>query len=823
MIVDMPTPAIIFWGPNQTQIYNDGYAVIMGRRHPRYFAAGYADCWPDTYPVVYPWMRHVLESGGTWQVENQHFTLTRHGFSEECYFTFTFSPLRDDDGEVAGIIQPVIEMTESVIGERRALTLSRLAAQVDSLSPVTREAMAALGENTADVPMSLVYLREPTGALRLTAQTGLDSFKLEDMASAPISRAAGQAFEANAPVEIPDVEAALGGRRHVGPWPEPTRRGYAVPLRRSPADPPRGTVIFGLSPRLHFGDRYRDFLGAAARELAANLAAEEAKRTERALLAREREARREAELQKRQLTDLMMQAPTPMVVLRGDQFVIELANEHACRLWMRDPGDVIGKPILDALPELRDQVFEELLSEVFRTGEAYVGKEIRARLKTPERGFADSYLNFVYAPLWTPAGEVDGILIVAFDVTEQVHARRQVNELRDAAESASRAKDEFFALLGHELRNPLAPIFTALQLMRLRGGSAVERERLVIERQANHLVRLVDDLLDVSGITRGKISLRKERGEIAGVVTHAVETALPMIEERRHELVVDVPDSGLEVHADPDRLSQAISNLLTNAAKYTEPGGRITITAARRGHDLELSVRDTGIGIDPAILPRVFDVFVQERQTLDRARGGLGLGLAIVHGIVELHGGSVEAKSEARGAGSEFVVRLPLAPSRDADGRDIARPAAPSALPKRRAVLVVDDNEDAATTLAASLEDAGHEVRIAYDGPGALRVAESKQVDVALLDIGLPVMNGYELIRRLRELPHLQSMPAVAVTGYGQASDRMRSQAAGFDAHLVKPVDLLEVESLVRELPAAGHPAEELQTDRRSSQGPASS
>jgi signal transduction histidine kinase/ActR/RegA family two-component response regulator len=427
----------------------------------------------------------------------------------------------------------------------------------------------------------------------------------------------------------------------------------------------------------------------------------------------------------------------------------------------------------------------------------------------------EGYWNFVYSPLRDASGAVEGILVMGFEVTEQVRAREQVNELRMAAEAASRAKDEFFAILGHELRNPLSPILTALELMRLRGGREYQREREIIERQANHLVRLVDDLLDVSGITRGKIKLKRRVVELGEVVEHAVETALPLLEQRRHDLGVEVGE-GLPVEADPDRLAQAIANLLTNAAKYTEPGGRVTVIGERRGHEVIVRVRDTGIGIAPEMEPRIFDVFVQGRQALDRSRGGLGLGLAIVHGIVELHGGAVEVQSEGRGRGSEFSIRLPMAVEtpRDAwtDGlgdRPGDRRAQPLSRPERsrgRKILVVDDNEDAASTLAGLLERAGHRVWVAHDGPQALTIARKYAPDVALLDIGLPVMDGYELARRLRELPALERLTTIAVTGYGQASDLKRSRAAGFDAHLVKPVDLAEVEALVRELPASGEP-----------------
>jgi PAS domain S-box-containing protein len=388
--------------------------------------------------------------------------------------------------------------------------------------------------------------------------------------------------------------------------------------------------------------------------------------------------------------------------------------------------------------------------------------------------------------------------------TERLHTERgellaSERHARGEAESASRAKDEFLALLGHELRNPLAPIVTALQLMQLRGAHVVERERAVIERQTQHLVRLVDDLLDVSRITRGKVELKRERTELAPVVTRAIEMASPLIEQRRHDLEVQVPPRGLALDADPARLAQVIANLLTNAAKYTESGGRITITAARIGAEIELAVRDTGIGIAPDVLPRVFDMFVQERQALDRAQGGLGLGLTIVRSLVDLHGGTVSVHSDGQGQGSEFSIRLPAAVPLVAAGA-AARAAPADAAPGGLRILIVDDNADAAELLAGLLEAMGHATKIAHDGPAALLAAGPFAPELALLDIGLPVMDGYELAQRLRQQLADPGLRIVAVTGYGLDSDRERTRAAGFDAHLVKPVSYDRLRRIIAEL-----------------------
>jgi PAS domain S-box-containing protein len=388
----------------------------------------------------------------------------------------------------------------------------------------------------------------------------------------------------------------------------------------------------------------------------------------------------------------------------------------------------------------------------------------------------------------------DGITI---DTTELV-------SLREAAETASQAKDEFLAMLGHELRNPLAPILTALQLLKLRGITAGERERAVIERQVHHLVGLVDDLLDVSRITRGRVELRRQRIELAEVVARAVEIASPLLEQQRHRLDVDVP-RGLVVDGDPGRLAQVVGNLLTNAAKYTESGGDIHVRARARDGVAELTVRDTGIGIDPGMLSRVFDLFAQEGQSLARSQGGLGLGLAIVRGLVELHGGSVTAASAGRGQGAEFTVRLPRAAPEAiaAAAEPLRRVAAAPAVDGRR-VLVVDDNRDAADLLCEVLRALGYEARGVYDGPGALSEFERFQPHVALIDIGLPVMDGYEVAQRIVADHQSLGTKLVAVTGYGQPRDRLASAQAGFSAHLVKPVDTGELRDVIARLTADG-------------------
>jgi len=366
----------------------------------------------------------------------------------------------------------------------------------------------------------------------------------------------------------------------------------------------------------------------------------------------------------------------------------------------------------------------------------------------------------------------------------------------EKAHEADRRKDEFLAMLGHELRNPLAPIATALELMRLRAGDLARHERDVIERQVGHLSRLVDDLLDVSRITQGKIELKKSVTHLSEAIGKAVEIASPLFEQRSHNLELDVPPAGLVVHGDPVRLAQIFANLLTNAAKYTQPGGRIALSARRQGDEIVVRVRDNGTGIEKELLGRVFDLFTQGKRSLDRAQGGLGLGLTLVRSLVELHGGRVSVVSEGPGKGSEFTVVLPALEEERAAMAPMRRPPGAKS-PHRSRVLVVDDNSDAADLLAEALRAEGHDVRVAFDGPQALLVAREFAPRVALLDIGLPVMDGYEVAHRLKTDPASAGIELVAISGYGQESDRRRSLEAGFKDHLVKPVELTEILKLL--------------------------
>lgn len=389
----------------------------------------------------------------------------------------------------------------------------------------------------------------------------------------------------------------------------------------------------------------------------------------------------------------------------------------------------------------------------------------------------------------------------------QYQLRAQIAErarIEDALRETDRRKDEFLAALAHELRNPLAPLSNTLHLLRSRGEPDAEERRAhdVMRRQVQHLTRLVDDLLDVSRITRGKVMLRREIVDLKTIVRSAVETSRPWIEANHHELTLALPSEPVRLHADPVRLAQALSNLLNNAAKYTPNGGHIHLSGSCEESSAVIRVKDDGIGIANVALPHVFDLFMQEEHAAGRAQGGLGIGLTLVRTFVQLHGGVVEAHSGGPHQGSEFVIRLPALRPTDALAEESTEHEAASRICQR--ILVVDDNEDGAQSLAMLLELRGNEVQTAYDGPQALEAVARFHPDVVLLDIGMPTLDGYETVRQLRARPDSRDALIIALTGWGQEEDRRRSREAGFDHHLVKPVDLGVLEGLLSASRAGG-------------------
>jgi PAS domain S-box-containing protein len=393
-------------------------------------------------------------------------------------------------------------------------------------------------------------------------------------------------------------------------------------------------------------------------------------------------------------------------------------------------------------------------------------------------------------------GGVRGFFKIMRDRTDRKRLEEDLHQQAAALLRADQEKDEFLAVLAHELRNPLAPIAYALHLLdeKTLSESAHQHTRRIVERQVGRLSRLIDDLLDVSRIRTGKVELRRTQVTLSSVVGHTVDVIRPILEERGHALAVSLPEEPVWLEVDVARLEQVLTNLLNNAAKFTEDGGRIALSAERRAHEVVLRVSDTGVGIPPELLPRIFDLFIQGDRSLDRSRDGLGIGLTLSRRLVELHGGTLEAHSEGLGKGSEFAVHLPILLTAVSPTE-----AAAGAAPRRRAlrVLVVEDSEDTAEMMQALLEIDGHQVQTAGSGPAALEVAAATRPDVVLLDIGLPGLDGYQVAQRLRADPVLRDVALIAASGYGQEADRQRSREAGFDRHLVKPLDPHELREIL--------------------------
>jgi PAS domain S-box-containing protein len=470
---------------------------------------------------------------------------------------------------------------------------------------------------------------------------------------------------------------------------------------------------------------------------------------------------------------------------------ITLVNDSARREFGHADVEGLGveglvKTLLILRPDGTARPYHDAPLSRALTGEVLVGED--EIIQTPRTGEL-RYREVNAAPVRNHSGQIIGAVAVVRDITQ--HKRTQA-ALRDA----DRRKDEFLATLAHELRNPLAPIRTAAKIIAAPQlpTAHLQRAQAIIERQVTHMALLLDDLLDIARITQGKLNLKKERVALFDVVDAAVEAARPLLDGKNHHLAVNLPTESILLDADPLRLSQILSNLLTNAAKYSDPGSHIEVVGTVQDHILTLSVKDDGIGIAPESIASIFQMFSQVEGVRGRSDGGLGIGLALVKGLVELHGGTIEVCSAGLGSGSEFVLRLPLSALHAGEPPRMADPAPP---PTRSRILIADDNRDAAESLSMLFELAGHEVRVAHLGRAALSLAQAFRPDVALLDIGMPDLSGYEVAQELRREPWGQGIQLIALTGWGQEKDRQQALQAGFNYHLTKPIDPDQLEALI--------------------------
>lgn len=497
----------------------------------------------------------------------------------------------------------------------------------------------------------------------------------------------------------------------------------------------------------------------------------------------------------RMLETIVQSSPLPIVVIDADPPLVRLWNPAATALFGWTCEEVNGREVPLVPPDRHDEWAR--CRAALATG-AVLSRIVTQRLA---RGGAPIDVSLSAAPLDESPTSPRRIMLLFSDIRERVRAKSTLKE-------ADRAKNEFLATLAHELRNPLAPICNAVEILHVKGIVDADSRFAVeiIERQTRQMARLIDDLLDVARITANKLELRKEATTLRQVLDVALETARPLIDAAGHQLSVSVPAEPIALDADPTRLAQVVSNLLNNAAKYTPQGGRIRVAAERRRDQLAIVVQDSGIGIPKELASEIFGMFTQVDRTRERARSGLGLGLPLAKRLAQMHGGDVTVTSAGRGEGSEFVVTLPLAPVLSNEG-PLQQAAASVFVPHTSLrILVVDDNQDAANSIALLLRTMGNDVRTANDGLDALELADAFRPQVFLLDLGLPLMSGSQVARRIRERPAGQDVTLIAVTGWGAERDRVETRNAGFDHHLVKPVDPVELMRLVATLPAHAAP-----------------
>jgi signal transduction histidine kinase/CheY-like chemotaxis protein len=486
---------------------------------------------------------------------------------------------------------------------------------------------------------------------------------------------------------------------------------------------------------------------------------------------------------------LFDQAPTFIALLRGPEHVIELANPGYLRLVGNRP--VIGHSIAEALPDAVEQGYLTLLDEVYRSGKPHSATGAKYTVQVaPGAPGVERYVDFVYQPIGGTDGTVTGILVQGLDSTDRTLADQAVRE-------ADLRKDEFLAMLAHELRNPLAPIGNAAEVFArtVPADSPAHAAVGIVRRQVAQLTRLVDDLLDVARISQGRVTLKPEIIELHKLLDIARETVAPLLRDKQHEFSISYSNSPVYLRGDAARLVQAFSNVLTNAAKYTDPHGHIAVRVLEpEASQVTVEISDDGVGISPELLPKIFDLFVQADRSLDRAQGGLGVGLSVVKKLIEMHDGTVIAHSAGLGRGSTFSITLPRChPSAVRAPDSVVHP-----VPAKR-ILIIDDNIDGAIALAQILTMVGHECETVYSAQEGLQRAVSYRPDVVLLDIGLPVIDGYEIARRMRQNKQLNETRIIALTGYGQAEDRERALAAGFDDHFAKPVDFTRLQRTLTE------------------------
>ena len=771
MALNSTFPMFVAWGADLRFLYNDAYAVILGAKHPAALAQPFQQVWAEIWADIVPIIDRALSNKSAFY-EDLPLVVERQGFPELGYFTFSYSPLHDRAGKVAGMYCTAIETTGRVQEERRAaleLKLSDALRPLGTPDEVLARAGALLGEELGLSRATYAEVDEAGRAFTVRHQWNANGAHELSRPVYPLD-AFGPTIagltRAGETLVVPDVDTdpRFDACREIFRA-EGAAAVLTVPLMRA------GRLVGFLS--LNCAQPYH-WTDADVR-----FTRETAERTWGALETASAQAELRAERDRsRYILDTMVEG----FALLGPDWIIHQMNAEGLRICHKSADEVIGRSHWDLFPEVADTEAGPMLRRAMDERQAGA-IEYRLAEVDGRRGW-----NEVRA-FPTQDG---GIAIFFREITPRKRAE-------EALKIADRRKDEFLAMLAHELRNPLAPISAAAMLLDMGSlnETRVRQSSAVIGRQVRHMTRLVDDLLDVSRVTRGLIELERSTLDLRSIIDEAVEQVRPQLMARRQRLALHLPPQPLVVEGDRARLVQVMSNLLGNAVKYSHDEGPIDVSAQAQGGALVLAVKDEGIGMERELLEHAFDLFTQAKRSSDRSQGGLGLGLALVRNLVELHGGTVRCESAGLGQGSAFSLTLPLVASPAAHAAHAAQASTAAQGGAKLTLLVVDDNVDAATTLAMLLEAMGHEVYIEHESLRAIELARSARPDACLLDIGLPDIDGIELARRLRAQPETAHSVLVAVSGYGQEHDRRMALDAGFAHHLVKPVEIERLAQLL--------------------------
>lgn len=743
LMLNSKFPMFVAWGNELGFIYNDAYSDVLGQKHPSAMGQRFADVWPEIWTDVSPIVDKAM-SGESSYFEDLPLTMFRKGFVEQTWFTFSYSPVFDETGTVAGVYCACTETTSQVLAERRRKheneRLKDFFKQAPGIMAVLRDE-----DHTFELANEAYY--QLVGHRQLTGRSVREA----------LPEVEGQGL-----FELLDQVYSSG---------EPYL-GRAVPIKLKRGD------------EQELEQRYVDFVYQPIRDNAGNVSG--------------------IFIEGSDVTEAVQ---ATQALQESEQRLRQLANTIPQMAWMASPDGYIHW-FNDRFYEYTGTTYEQVkgwgwqrvhrqenIDSIVNEYKRLIEKGEPFEVAEPLRSATGKYRTFFTkaAPLYDYSGNI----VQWFGTNTDIH---EIEQAQEELRVANRRKDEFLAMLAHELRNPLAPVSTAAEILKMPGldQQQVHSASAVISRQVNHMTELVDDLLDVSRVTRGLANLHRAPVDINNVIVDAIEQISHMATEKHHRLFAAVAEAPVYVMGDRTRLVQVFSNILNNAARYTQDGGEINVRVKALDNQVQICITDTGLGIEPQLLPHVFELFTQAERSPDRSQGGLGLGLALVKSLVELHGGTVSAESEGMEKGSAFEVILPCIAAPDEMQGNTTPPVITTQRVKdAKTVLVVDDNIDAAQTLCLLLESYGYTALPRYTATEALIAIQQTQPDAIILDIGLPDIDGYELARRVQLLPEAAAAMMIALTGYGQNSDRDQSKAAGFSHHLVKPVNTQELLSVL--------------------------